>query len=329
MPTISIIVPIYNKEKYISRCVASLLNQTLKDLQIILVDDGSTDKSKKICDEYLKIDNRIEVIHKENGGVSAARNYGLEIAKGDYITFVDPDDYLDLDAIEYLYNLIDEYNADIACYRMRTYKNNMKKNNDENDENIEIYTGNKIIENQILGKFLYSSCNKLYSRDLFNNVNDRFNENIMYAEDALFNIYMMSKSNKLVFSNSKKYNYFINEESTVSKINDKRLDILKAQKIMFYFLRKNNYSYSQYISMQYIDSIILLVNEIAYNKVNSKNNYILKELKKIINRDKEIWSGLNKSSVLTRIKFNIIRFYPVILVVLYRVKYNFKSITRS
>ena len=94
---ITIIIPIYNVEKYLRECLDSVINQTYKKLQIILIDDGSNDNSGKICDEYKEKDNRIEVMHKANGGVSSARNAGLKIAKGDYITFVDGDDYLDKD----------------------------------------------------------------------------------------------------------------------------------------------------------------------------------------------------------------------------------------
>ena len=92
---ISIIVPIYNVELYLEKCIESIINQTYKDIEVILINDGSTDKSGIICDKYAKIDDRIIVLHKENGGVSSARNKGLDIAKGDYIAFVDPDDYIE------------------------------------------------------------------------------------------------------------------------------------------------------------------------------------------------------------------------------------------
>ena len=103
---ISIIVPVYNVEKYVEKCINSIINQTYKNLQIILVDDGSKDNSGKICDEFKLKDNRIEVIHKNNGGLSDARNAGLKLAKGDYIGFVDSDDYIEADMYETLYNLI-------------------------------------------------------------------------------------------------------------------------------------------------------------------------------------------------------------------------------
>ena len=108
---ISIIIPVYKVEKYLEKCIQSVINQTYENLQIILVDDGSPDNCGKICVEYAKKDHRIEVIHKSNGGLSDARNKGLEIAKGEYIGFVDSDDYIESDMYEVLYNLLKQYNA--------------------------------------------------------------------------------------------------------------------------------------------------------------------------------------------------------------------------
>src|SRR5574344_1424030 len=103
-PKVSIIVPIYNVEKYLDRCMESLLNQTLKDIEIIMVDDGSPDNCPKMCDEYAKRDKRVKVIHKKNGGLGYARNSGLDIATGEYVAFVDSDDYVDVNMYETLYN---------------------------------------------------------------------------------------------------------------------------------------------------------------------------------------------------------------------------------
>ena len=112
---VSVIVPVYKVEKYLSKCLDSIVNQTYKNLEIILVDDGSPDNSGKICDEYAQKDSRIKVIHKENGGLSSARNAGLDIATGEYIAFADSDDSVHLDFVEKLYRAIKEENADIAC----------------------------------------------------------------------------------------------------------------------------------------------------------------------------------------------------------------------
>jgi len=111
---ISIVVPVYNVEQYLEKCVNSIINQTYKNLEIILIDDGATDSSGKLCDELAKIDNRIKVYHKENGGLSDARNYGVERATGDYIGFVDSDDCIDSEMYEKLYEAIRKENVDVA-----------------------------------------------------------------------------------------------------------------------------------------------------------------------------------------------------------------------
>jgi glycosyltransferase involved in cell wall biosynthesis len=115
-PLISVIVPVYNVEKYLERCVQSVMNQTYKRLEIILVDDGANDSSPQICDQLALIDKRIQVIHKPNGGLSSARNAGVEKATGDFITFIDSDDWIALDTYEYCIKLLDEKKADVVQY---------------------------------------------------------------------------------------------------------------------------------------------------------------------------------------------------------------------
>lgn len=330
MSKVSVIVPIYNKEKCLSRCINSLINQTFNDIEIILINDGSIDKSKDICNEYSEKDRRVKVIHKDNGGVSSARNFGLKIALGRYITFVDPDDYLDNDAIETLYELIIKYDSDIACYRMRVYKNEEINNNLLEDINIKLYKGKEIIRNQVLfGKFLHSSCNKLYSRNLFDGINDKFNEDIKYAEDALFNICIMSKAKKLVDSNVQKYNYFINKESTVNNINIKRLDILKAQRIMVDFLNIEYGEYVEEIKKQYIKSSILLVSDMSNIKDISNKKDILACLRNQVIKDKKVWYGVKNINIKTKLQFNIIRINPILLLYAYRVRFKLLKIINN
>ena len=114
MSKVSIVVPIYNVEKYLEQCIDSIINQTLKDIEIILVDDGSPDNCPQICDDYAKKDSRIKVVHKKNGGLSSARNAGIEVATGDYIGFVDSDDYIELDMYEKMYSIAIENNVDFV-----------------------------------------------------------------------------------------------------------------------------------------------------------------------------------------------------------------------
>ena len=129
VPLISVIIPVYNVEKYLNRCVQSVCNQTYHNLEIILVDDGSTDNSGKLCDEWAVKDLRIKVIHKDNGGLSSARNIGLDNAKGEYIGYVDSDDWIDMEMYSYLWTILKSYQVDVAfCdfYRFRKRVPNKK-----------------------------------------------------------------------------------------------------------------------------------------------------------------------------------------------------------
>ena len=123
MPKVSIIVPVYNVEKYLDRCMSSLLNQTLKDIEIIMVDDESPDNCPQLCDEYARKDERVKVIHKKNGGLGLARNSGLEIATGEYVAFVDSDDFVDINMYQELYSTADSYDSDIVYCGFYEYKN--------------------------------------------------------------------------------------------------------------------------------------------------------------------------------------------------------------
>ena len=294
---------------------------------MILIDDGSTDSSSIICDKYNKADNRVKVIHKINEGVSKSRNLGISISKGEFIMFVDPDDELKNDAVEYLYKLIKLYNCDIACYKMEIYKNNELKTNITNiNEKIDVYNGSEIIsEHSSNGTFLHSSCNKLYNRKLVGN--NRFNENIRYAEDALFNFNVLSDSKRLVMSNLSKYNYFINEGSTVTKVNEKRVDILIAQCEIFKLLKNRYNKYTENITRDFIKSSISIVIDMA-NK-NEKNKEVLIRLRKAIKENKYMLDDMSLVTTKDKFLFNIINMNPNIILFLYIIRFNLKKILKK
>ncbi len=168
---ISVIVPVYNVEKYVKKCIESIVNQTYKNLQIILIDDGSKDKSGDICDNYAKSDSRILVVHKSNGGLSDARNKGIKVAKGKYITFIDSDDYIDIDYIEYLYNLIKKYNTKISfCKYEMIYEEKLNKTHNKNEDE-KLLSKVEAFEDILYAKnFEVSAWAKMYLKELFNNV---------------------------------------------------------------------------------------------------------------------------------------------------------------
>ncbi len=203
---ISVIIPVYNVEKYLDECVESIVNQTYKNLEIILVNDGSTDHSPQICDEWAQKDSRIKVIHKKNGGTSSAKNCAIDIAKGDYIAFIDSDDFIDDDMFELLLSNALEYSAEVSRCSYRFYEDGkFVDSNEENDE-VTTYTSAEIIDDlKISGNLRSIACNKLFLRKAISDV--RFNENLYSGEDTVF-IYQVYKNvNKVVCRDVAKYTY--------------------------------------------------------------------------------------------------------------------------
>lgn len=184
MPEVSVIVPVYNTEKYLRRCVDSILAQTFRDIEVILVDDGSTDGSGAVCDEYAEKDGRIVAIHKENGGVSSARNRGLDIARGRYIMFCDSDDYVAERWIEELYKLIILNDVELGICKF--FFSNSKKDIDdtENKNGIKIFTKKEFLyENN---RFSSSTVNKIFLGSIIKENKICFSEDISHGEDMLF-----------------------------------------------------------------------------------------------------------------------------------------------
>ncbi len=228
MPIISVIVPVYNVEDYLEYCVHSILNQTLKDIEIILVDDGTPDNSGVICDKLAEEDERIVVIHKENGGLSSARNAGLAVARGKYIGFVDSDDWIEPDMYEYLLNLITENNADIAdCEMLETSIRDYVI--DKECEQIEFLNRSGALDiffRISKANINYCVCDKLFKREIFEKVT--FTEGIIF-EDIDFNYRALVNIESIVVSNVKKYYYFKNPEGiSRNSFREKDLDLLKV-----------------------------------------------------------------------------------------------------
>ena len=180
---VSVIIPVYNVEEFIFRTVESVMNQDYKNIEIILVDDGSPDNSAKIIDELAKKDDRITCVHKENGGVSSARNAGLKIASGEYVTFIDGDDWVEPKYISYLLNLVESNNCEIGMN-----KNNYSDYNTKSNEEEYVVSAEKAIEWIYLGDIFVAVWNKIYSMQFLKKNNIIFDEKIWYGEGMLFNI---------------------------------------------------------------------------------------------------------------------------------------------
>ena len=236
MPLISIIIPIYNCEKYLARCLDSVTNQTLKELEIICINDGSTDNSLNILNQYANTDSRINVISQENRKQGAARNKGLEIARGKYITFVDSDDWIDLDYCEKLYNSAEECNVNIAAASMVREKINKKRNHLKLSSKNVFFGANDIIT--AIDEHL-ETAGKLYKFECIKNL--RFIEEILY-EDAPYTIRAIDQCNSLVTVPDTTYHYFSNPKSTIKSKQDekRRNDIIETQLDLLKYAKDNN-----------------------------------------------------------------------------------------
>ena len=234
-PLISIIVPIFNVENYLHKCINSIVQQTYRNLEIILVNDGSEDNCGAICDEYAEIDGRIKVIHKENGGLSDARNVAIDIVKGEYITFIDSDDFVEADYVEYLYKLIQKNSVDVAiCNINKTLEDKYKKDN--NTEDIQyVYTQQEAIEQMLYQKlFDVSACAKLYKAELFKTI--RYPKG-KYYEDLATTYLVFDKCTKIVYGSLQKYNYIVRENSiSTSKFSIKRMELIDIAEEMLNFI---------------------------------------------------------------------------------------------
>ena len=208
MELISVIVPVYNVEPYIAECIESIQNQTYKNLEIILVDDGSKDNSGDICDQYASYDERIKVIHQENGGLSAARNAGIEVAKGDYIAFVDSDDYIGQTMYEDLLHLLKEHSLDmIGCSVFRDKSGTIIEGC--NDEQLEIYEKDDALRLAMHDEFT-SVWNKLYKQDIVKDI--RFPVGRKFEDSATSYLYV-ANANRVGHINRCYYYYRVNPNS--------------------------------------------------------------------------------------------------------------------
>lgn len=207
-PLVSILSPIYNVEKYLPECINSIINQTYNNLQIVLFDDGSTDNSLTVCKKYAAIDSRIEVYHQENMGVATTRNHLLEKVKGDYILFIDSDDWIEHDMVEYLLTKLIEHDADIVTCGMVVNNNPVRTTH----ISIEMWNQNKAIQEFLKHiSFSGSLCNKIVKAEFMKC--QTVNCHISYGEDALFIWQVLQRVKKVLYTNKQLYHYRRNQSS--------------------------------------------------------------------------------------------------------------------
>ncbi|WP_052769948.1 glycosyltransferase [Paenibacillus sp. IHB B 3415] len=269
---ISIIIPIYNVEHFIVKCIESIIHQTYKNLEIILVNDGSPDNCGRICDDYAFQDNRIKVIHKKNGGLSSARNAGLDVATGNYIGFVDSDDWVEFDMFEKLLNVAEQENADIVQCGYRSVSENggvlrkytgLNESYNNNEDVLEAYFAQTKINVVV--------WNKLYKRHLFDSI--RMVEGRLF-EDTMVSFELVLHTKKLVSIEGEYYNYLQRSSSIMgSTYTSQKLDMIYAGN---YVLSKCKISVPQYINQAHIllcMYCVYLYYDLNYSNIQNQLNH--------------------------------------------------------
>jgi len=270
---LSIIIPVYNTEKYLKKCIDSILNQSFSDYELLLINDGSTDDSGKICDEYSKIDNRIKVLHKKNGGVSSARNTGIENASGEWVTFIDSDDWINHGYIENLVN--DTYlNVDLIIHGT---VDKMNKNHINGIFNSSEY--NYVFNNLKLSYNGYP-FSKLFKNHIIKTNNIKFIEHVNLCEDTLFLIEYLSYSTKIKHRSKCLYNY----NETNDSLSRRSLYSYKSNYLGFKTINsllKNNLNIDKlkeypFLTNTYIGFLYRAINSLHNNSNNTKSQRIKK-----------------------------------------------------
>ncbi len=288
---ISVIVPVYKVEKYLNKCIESIVNQTYKNLEIILVDDGSPDECGKICDNYAQKDMRIKVIHKENGGLSDARNAGINISNGKYISFIDSDDYIDLEYIELLYKTIKKDKSDMAISSHKViYENGTILEKATKEESI-------LESKEVLKRILYddgidlSAWAKLYKIELFEEI--RYPKGRLF-EDAATTYKLVDKCKKISIISKSTYNYIIRGNSITNvNFSEKKMDLIISTEEMCNYIKKKypdlEEAANRRLMYAYLSTLTQLIKSNKRNKSVEKRLYgYIKQNSKMILKDKNV-----------------------------------------
>lgn len=283
---ISVIVPIYNVEKQLKRCINSIINQTYKNIQILLIDDGSKDSSGKICDDFSKYDTRIVVLHQDNVGVSAARNKGIELAKGRYICFIDSDDYIEKNYIEELYQLMRDEKIDLGiCDLNYKYTNKEDCWSTVGEKTINLKNVSEEIFWELNEKYLlYGPYNKIFKSSIIKKQKIKFIKEMSYGEDLIFNLSYLQYVKIIKTTNQTRYNYIADIDNSLA--NKYRADRFKTGKIIFEELYKF-FEINGMLSEKSKKYLYGRIFDDAYNNIcecvkNQSCKESLKEIKKIL-----------------------------------------------
>lgn len=288
---ISIIVPVYNTARYLPRCVRSILTQTYRNLEILLIDDGSTDDSGALCDNFAEMDPRVRVIHKDNMGVSAARNDGIKAASGDYLAFVDSDDVISDNMIAVLHNLSVCYSAEIAMCGWEKLREGTEMNTSKTKIQTGVFGKKEAMSNIITtwgyGGFL---CNKLFCTELFREPELLWLDTDIYVcEDMLMTCQLVERADRIAYTTEKLYGYVVRGDSATEKITNKTFSSLVAKERMIEIYSRNGlpdahsvyaYSIANLMTFEYSDVVRENFEELL-TQLKRHQNFFIPELHSI------------------------------------------------
>lgn len=281
-PKVSIIVPIYNVEQYLDRCMTTILNQTLKDIEIIMVDDGSPDNCPAMCNEYAKKDPRIKVIHKKNGGLGYARNSGMEVATGEYVAFVDSDDFVDVKMYETLYNKAKSMYLDTCYCSVNRYRSDGVTKDITRYHNEAYFTNREQVDKFLFGmlegagRYVDMSVWKaIYSREVINNNNITFVcEKDIASEDIFFHVDYLSQAKKVGYLPNPMYYYFVNTNSITTNYSERSFNAMirmlyETESCLAKYYEPDEYKYTYYNNILRTVKLILKL-EVSNNSKSRK-----------------------------------------------------------
>ena len=301
MPTdISVIIPVYNVEKYLSTCLESVLKQTMPNFEVLLINDGSTDNSATICEDYANKDKRVKVFHTTNSGPGTARNIGLQKAKGKYIIFIDADDYIEPAEFNIVLNLAEENNSDLVVFSFYEKKGNIIEIKEIQECNFEDGKSKSEFLKKVWlqDEMLSSTWNKLYKAKVIKDNNIVFSEDFFIAEDYLFNIEYMDAIERGVSINIPLYYYVRHENSVSTRVLYNKYDIaLTVYRESLRLLNKYNIKEINYLNKihnEYLTSVMRAMYEPTRQGYNKSFIVKLKEIKKCMS-GKEIRALLSNS----------------------------------
>ena len=284
---VSLIVPVYKVEQYLKRCMDSVLNQTYKNIEVILVNDGSPDNCPALCDEYAKIDSRVRVIHKENGGLSSARNVALDSVKGDYIFFVDSDDWLALDTLEVLNEYLEEDHDMISFQRTYLTEEKVVEKGEKNPKDMDV---SQYIDASFLGRYDFFVTTKIFKAEVFNNI--RFLEGRNYEDlEIMHRLFLNMK--KVVGLDYFLYYYWKGNEGAIT-------NTITMKNIKDHYLSANEIyqACKKYLEDRGKDSS----NIVAWYKVEMAQLYI--DYLKSTDKDEELFSKIKREISEEKVDFN-------------------------